>query len=206
MSDPKFPATSMPDREWWSALFPDPVAVLRRLGVEDGMTVLDLCCGDGLFTTALSEITQGRVYGLDVDPVLIARAKADLHAGASGALGWIVGDAREVATLLPARVDYVLIANTLHGVEEPASLLKEAGRILAPGGPIGVINWRTLPREQTPVLGEPRGPASAMRMSADALKAEFACAGLTAGAPIDLPPYHYGLVATLTGPSSRKRI
>ena len=38
-----FPATVMPDPDWWQALWPDPEGVIRALGVRPGMTVLDLC-------------------------------------------------------------------------------------------------------------------------------------------------------------------
>ncbi|RUY33250.1 methyltransferase, partial [Mesorhizobium sp. M7A.F.Ca.US.001.04.1.1] len=33
-----FPATSMPDRDWWAALWPDPASLLLSLGVSPGMT------------------------------------------------------------------------------------------------------------------------------------------------------------------------
>ncbi|WP_417516143.1 hypothetical protein [Marinobacter sp.] len=36
----------MPDNAWWSALCPDPDGIVRILGIEVGMTVVDLCCGD----------------------------------------------------------------------------------------------------------------------------------------------------------------
>ncbi|MHB1203164.1 MAG: class I SAM-dependent methyltransferase, partial [Acidithiobacillus sp.] len=49
-----FPATVMPDPDWWQALWPDPEGVITALGVTPGMTVLDLCCGDGYFTAALA--------------------------------------------------------------------------------------------------------------------------------------------------------
>jgi hypothetical protein len=38
-------ATSMPDRNWWSVLWPRPEQTLRALGITPDMTVLDLCCG-----------------------------------------------------------------------------------------------------------------------------------------------------------------
>ncbi|NIP64400.1 MAG: methyltransferase, partial [Gammaproteobacteria bacterium] len=39
----------MPDRDWWNALWPDPEEIVRLVGVEAGMNVVDLCCGDGYF-------------------------------------------------------------------------------------------------------------------------------------------------------------
>ena len=53
MTDAFFPATAMPDPDWWQALWPDPRSVLDEMGVEVGTVVVDLCCGDGLFTAPL---------------------------------------------------------------------------------------------------------------------------------------------------------
>jgi predicted methyltransferase len=54
------PATGMPDPDWWQALWPDPRNVLVEMGVEAGEIVVDLSCGDGLFTAPLAGIA-GRV-------------------------------------------------------------------------------------------------------------------------------------------------
>jgi len=45
-----FPATAMPDCDWWQALWPRPQRVLATLGIRPETEVVDLCCGDGLFT------------------------------------------------------------------------------------------------------------------------------------------------------------
>lgn len=200
-----FVASSMPDRDWWSALFPDPEGLLRKVGVRPGMRVLDLCCGDGFFTASISKITDGQVYGYDIDPDLLVRARAETEARGCGALGWIEADALEVADRLEARVDYVLIANTLHGVTTPEVLLAQAARVLAPGGCIGVVNWRAFPREKTVVMDQPRGPATSLRMHPKALAVAFASAGLVVEPEIDVPPYHYGMRGRLQSEASRRR-
>ena len=51
--DALFPATGMPDRDWWQALWPDPANVLQALGLQARMEVVDLCYGDGYFTGPL---------------------------------------------------------------------------------------------------------------------------------------------------------
>lgn len=111
-----FPATSMPDRDWWRTLWPDPVAVLRLLGIKTGMTVLDLCCGDGTFTGPLAHLVDGKVFGIDLDPAMIAQAQEEVARWNSSVRGWFCADAMEAAKLLPDPVDCVLLANTFHGV------------------------------------------------------------------------------------------
>lgn len=50
--DKLFPATVMPDRNWWQTLWPDPDGVIRPLRIKPGMTVVDLGCGYGYFSEA----------------------------------------------------------------------------------------------------------------------------------------------------------
>ena len=49
-----FPATVMPDQDWWYTLWSDPDRVVESLHIEPGITVVDLGCGDGYFTAAIA--------------------------------------------------------------------------------------------------------------------------------------------------------
>src|SRR5437868_9784897 len=69
-----FPATTMPDADRWRALWPDPMTLLVEMGVQPGMVVVDLCCGDGLFTAPLARIVDS-VYAIDIDPAMLDRGR-----------------------------------------------------------------------------------------------------------------------------------
>src|SRR3546814_19826144 len=80
-----FPAASMTDRDWWSALWPDPEGVLRRIGVRPGMAVRELCCGDGYFTARWAKLGGGRLYARDLEPGRSEQAGVDtVRMGAPG--------------------------------------------------------------------------------------------------------------------------
>lgn len=192
-----FPATAMPDRDWWATLWPDPSGTLRSLGIGPGMTVLDLCCGDGYFTAPLARIVGGRLYALDIDPHLLDVARGEVERPGARVELWIRGDARDVASLLPEQVDYVLIANTFHGIPNKTGMVRAVAAVLKPGGRFGVINWHPLPREQTVVLGKPRGPKTEMRMSPDEVRQVAESAGFTLERVVELPPFHYGAIFRL---------
>jgi SAM-dependent methyltransferase len=192
-----FPATLMPDRDWWQALWPDPDATIAALGIDAGMTVVDLCCGDGYFTAAIArrvthDAATGAVIGCDLDPGLLQQARTAC-AGADNCT-WISGDAMDLGHLVTARADCILIANTFHGVPDPAGLAAVVASILRPGGRFIVVNWHALPREQTPVLGLPRGPKSEMRMAPAAVKDIVEPRGFELETVVELPPYHYGAI------------
>ena len=188
-----FPATAMPDKDWWEALWPEPERILRELGIGGGMTVVDLCCGDGLFTAPMCRLVQpGRVIGIDIDPAMLQQAQAACEGMSNCVL--LEGDARQLEELVAEPVDYVVVANTFHGVPDKTGLARGVLSVLKPGGRFAIVNWYPLPREQTPVLGAPRGPATAMRMAPEAVRALVEPAGFTLERVAPLPPYHYGAI------------
>ena len=150
-----FPATAMPDRDWWAALWPDPEGIARLLGVELRMLVVDLCCGDGYFTAPLARIVEGKVYGVDIDPAMLEQTRTELERTETTVLDLICADARNLQELLPGMVDYVLIANTFHGVPDKTATACAVAAVLKPGGQFAIVNWHRLPRERTVVMGKP---------------------------------------------------
>jgi SAM-dependent methyltransferase len=187
-----FPATTMPDGEW-QALWPDPARVLVEMGVRQGMVVVDLCCGDGLFTAPLTSITT-RVYAIDIDPVMLDRARVLVAAAGAINCRFIVANAMTIDAVVPDPVDYVFLANTFHGVTDQQGLARAVTATLKPQGQFGIVNWHRLPREETMVFGQPRGPKTEMRMEAEEVAAIVAPAGLVVNRTVELPPYHYGVV------------
>lgn len=193
--DRLFPASAMPDRDWWHALWPDPDSVVRALRIESGMTVVDLGCGDGYFTAAIArQVGAGRVIGFDIDPVMLKQAQAACEEMLN--CSWLLGDAMTLSRLLAAPADYVLIANTFHGVPDKTALALEVAAALKPDGRLTIVNWYPLQREQTTVLGQPRGPKTEMRLSPEQTRTMVEPAGFKLETQVELPPYHYGVFFT----------
>jgi len=192
-----FPATSMPDRDWWEVLWPDPEGILRSLGIGPDMVVVDMCCGDGYFTAPLARLVEGNVYGVDIDPAMLDRTRTELERAGTTVLGLICGNALNLPALLPRKVDYVLIANTFHGVPEKTALARAVATILNPGGQFAIVNWYPLPRESTVILDKPRGPRTEIRMSPDDVKSAVEPAGFRLDRIVGLPPFHYGAIFRL---------
>ena len=193
-----FPATSMPDADWWQALWPDPPKILLEMGVESGAVAIDLCCGDGLFTVPLALIAK-RVYAIDIDPVMLDRARARVAKARANNCEFVVADAMAVDAIVPEPVDYGFLANTIHGVPDQLGLARGVAAVLKPTGLFGIINWHRRPREKTVVFGQPRGPKTGMRIEANEVAAIVKPAGLLLSRTLELPPYHYGVVFSKKG-------
>jgi len=198
-----FPATAMPDGDWWSALWPDPQAVLQQLGLQAGQSVVDLCCGDGHFTVPLAHLVgpKGRVIALDMDLQMLQTAQDRMQRQGPGfaadTCSWIQGDAYRIDEQIAEKVDVVLMANTFHGVPDKQALAQAVNRALKPQGRFVLINWHAVAREQTTVLGQPRGPKTEMRLSPDDICQILALVGYEPENIIDLLPWHHGTVFRL---------
>lgn len=193
-----FEGTEMPTAGWWEALWPDPVKVLHAVGLVPGMDVVDLCSGDGWFTLQIAKIAR-RVVAIDLDPKLLAVARLRLGEAGLSNCDYVAGDAYEIAKLVPQRVDLVFLANAFHGVPDRLRLARAVREVLKPSGRFAIVNWHQLPREQTAILGEPRGPRTELRMSPDQTVDAVTPAGLRLAQLVDVPPYHYGAVFELSG-------
>lgn len=188
-----FEGTGMPDPDWWEALWPDPANVLAKVGIKPGMEVIDLCCGDGWFTLQIAKIAR-RVVAVDIDGRLLETARLRLKASGIKNCDYVEGDAYDVAGMVTHPVDFVFLANAFHGVPDKPRLSRAVRTVLKQGGCFAVINWHARPREETTILGQPRGPATEFRMNPDTTVAEVERSGLKLQNIIEIPPYHYGVV------------
>lgn len=191
--DKLFPATIMPDSNWWHALWPDPEGVLKSIGITADMTVVDLCCGDGHFTKPLCELVHpGKAWAVDLDDELLANARKACQRHEN--FYAIHGDAREITSKIEQPVDYIFIANTFHGVPEKTALSKAVHDALKKDGHFAVINWYRRPREETIVLDQPRGPDTELRMQPEEVQNVVEPAGFTLEKVVDVGPYHYAAI------------
>ena len=188
-----FEGTEMPTAGWWEALWPDPANVVNAVGIRAGMSVVDLCCGDGWFTLQIAK-SAGRVVGIDIDRQLLDVARLRLAESAATNCEFIEGDAYDLANLISGPVDFVFLANAFHGVPDKPRLARAVAAALVPGGRFAVVNWHRRAREETMVLGEPRGPKTELRVSPEQTIAAIEGAELKLSRIVELPPYHYGAV------------
>ena len=188
----RFRNTAQPDRDWWAALWPDPEGTLRRLGI-DGGTLADVGCGDGYFTLPAADLVD-QVYAVDIDPDLLAALERRVDAAGLDRVDTIDGDARDLPSLLPERVETVLVANTFHGVDDRTGFAGTVREALDDGGRFVVVNWHDRPPGRTSVLDEPRGPPEPLRLSPDATVDAVEPAGFDPVETVELEPYHYGIV------------
>jgi ubiquinone/menaquinone biosynthesis C-methylase UbiE len=157
------------------------------------MEVVDLCSGDGWFTLQIARIAR-HVVAIDIDPSLLEVARHRLTESGVTNCDFVAGDAYDLATLTARAADFIFMANAFHGVPDRARLARAARAALKPGGQFAIVNWYKRPREETTVLGEPRGPQTELRLSPEHTIEVVEASGLILAQLIEIPPYHYGAV------------
>jgi protein-L-isoaspartate O-methyltransferase len=188
-----FEGTEMPTAGWWEALFPDPAGVLAGVGVKRDMAVMDLCSGDGWFTLQIAKLAR-HVVAIDIDTNLLNVARHRLTESGVTNFDLVAGNAYELTRLWPRPVDFVFLANAFHGVPDRSRLARSVHDALAPSGLFAVVNWHQRPREETTILGEPRGPKTELRMSPEQTIQAVEAGGFKLARVVEVPPYHYGAV------------
>ena len=188
-----FKGTEMPTAGWWEALWPDPASVLAQVGIAAGMDVIDLCSGDGWFTLQIAKRAR-HVISIDIDRNLLDVARARLAESGIANCDFVEGNAYDIDKLVARPANLVFMANAFHGVPEQTRLARAVANALLPRGHFAIVNWHARPREQTTILGEPRGPATELRITPEATRAAVEPAGFRTARVVELPPYHYGAI------------
>ncbi len=185
----KIRESGMPEEGVWNSFF-HPERTLRKLGLnaECGAAV-DFGCGYGTFSVAAARIVRGTVYAFDLDPAMIAATRA--KAAQLGLKNLVTRERDFVARgtgMASAAAGYAMLFNILHA-ENPHVLLREAWRVLRPGGCLGIMHWIC-------DAAAPRGPPMSIRPRPQQCRIRVEQAGFTGiSGIIDLPPWHWGMTA-----------
>jgi ubiquinone/menaquinone biosynthesis C-methylase UbiE len=122
-----------------------PDKLIERSGIKPGMTVIDLGCGSGAFTTAVARVVgeQGRVYAVDIQPAMLQQLKRKLLKPENRDIRNI--ELKEAGAYeLPVAdesIDLVYMVTVLMEIPDRGKALREIRRVLKPGGTLAVTEF-----------------------------------------------------------------
>ena len=112
--------------------------VLREIAphLRPGARVLDVGCAVGTFALELARRGDLRVVALDFSTTALGMAREEARAEGLGPRIAFIAGAAELLALRGASFDLIVAADVIEHLVEPETFLREAHRLLRPGGAI----------------------------------------------------------------------
>ncbi len=119
--------------------------LIERSGIKPGMTLMDLGCGSGAFTTFVARAVgeQGKVYAVDIQPAMLRQLEHKLARAENQSIK-NVKMKQSSAYELPFEdraLDLVYMVTVLQEIPDRGRALREIRRILKPGGILAVTEF-----------------------------------------------------------------
>lgn len=164
----------------------NPDLIWDALGLKSPQVVVDIGAGTGFFAVPFSRrMPGGTVYACDLSAEMIAWMESHLPPEALVAVKPLLMQENRVP-LPDGLADLVVMINLHHELDAPVTLLREALRLLKPGGKVAVIDWKDQAMEI--------GPPLEHRLSRVVIRGHLQAAGFAHLVDHDLLPYHVFLV------------
>lgn len=171
-------------RSWFN-----PEELLQSIGVQTGMTFMDIGCGDGFFTIIVAKMVgeKGTVYAVDTNADAIETLKKKAQTQGIANIIAIVANA-ESAVLCRKCADIIFFSMVLHDFENSSKVLKNAIQMIKPEGLLVDLDWKKLEM--------PFGPPYKIRLSEHEALTLIHDAGFKGKTSRHVGLYHYLLTAT----------
>lgn len=166
----------------------NPETILVDVGLSNGMTFIDIGCGDGFFTLPATKLVgkKGKVYGLDIDAEVIRMLKKQgLKEGLRNM--YLKAGAAEETIFCETCADIVFFGIVLHDFRDPAKVILNAKTMLKPTGRLIDLDWKKAAMEL--------GPPLSIRFSEKKAVSLIRTAGFKIETAKEAGHYHYVIIA-----------
>ena len=180
----------MPEIPTGRALLDSP-NLLRKAGIDYGMTVADLGCGTlGHFAFPAAHLVgpEGKVYAVDILPSALAAIESRIKVEKVNNVKTVWGDLeRPNGVRIPANsVHLVILVNVPRLLKKTPEIANQVKQILKTKGRALVIDWQ-------PDSGG-LGPDADKRVSSEEIEQIFTDHGFLVKTEFDAGPNHWGLI------------
>ncbi len=125
--------------------FQSPGTIVERSGITPGMTVMELGCGSGAYTTFMARAVgeQGKLYAVDIQPAMLRQLERKLDKAENQDIKNV--ELKEASAYeLPFTDDFFNLAymvTVLMEIPDKGRALREVRRVLKPSGILAVTEY-----------------------------------------------------------------
>lgn len=171
-------------------MFMEPARTIAACNLQVTDTVADFGAGSGFVArAAAAAVSQGSVFAIEINRELVARITREIQELGIKNIYPLWGDIEvDGGTKLDKdSVDFVILSNILFQLDDKRGCIKEALRVLRPGGRILVVDWQ----ESFGGLG-PHPDRVFNKMMAEQLLSSYGCTKLSETIPGG--EHHYAIL------------
>lgn len=121
----------------------DTAALLAKMDLQPGQNVADIGCGSGYFTRRMAATVgpDGYVFAVDIQPEMLEILKRNVEAAGLNNVVPVLG--QEGSPFLPeGEIDWILLVDVYHEMQQPAEMLAGMRDALAPDGRVALAEYR----------------------------------------------------------------
>ena len=145
-----------------------PTYIWKKLHMENPRRIVDIGAGTGFFSVPfITLMGDGELIACDISPVMVSWMKENICSSHPGIKPVLLRDG--TVPLEDGSADLVYMINLHHELDDPASVLKEAFRLLKKDGRIFLVDWK---KEEMPW-----GPPVSHRCSISEVAEQLSAAG-----------------------------
>lgn len=135
--------------------------VLREIGLKPGDTFVDIGAGNGFFALPAATIVgpEGKVFGLDISPEMIADLRAASACAGVSNIEPVL--AAETEDRLPRGASFYFMANVFHELTDKPGYLDRLRASSGPESRLVIIDYHKRSTEHGPPLAERVSPEEA---------------------------------------------
>lgn len=177
------------DRDAWQK----PDEVVAAIAPKAGQMVADIGAGSGYFARRFAALVgpTGAVYGIDIEPGMLAAMRKDARERKLDQIIPILADVDD-PNIPPGGVDLIFICDTIHHIPDRVAYYHKLAAALRTGGRLVIVDFKK--------IDAPVGPPIAHKLSAEQVTKELAEAGFSVTRTHDLLEWQYILEAQPKAP------
>lgn len=169
----------------------DAKQILNHAAIQPGMRIADLGCGGaGHFVIPAARMVgdSGIVFAADILKSVLQKIEGLARTDGLTNIKtiWTNLEIFQATKIQDNSLDRALLINILFQTDKHPEVIKESVRMIAPGGKLIVIDWKT--------LDVPFAPQAKMTVNPQVIKDAAQQNGMKLSEEFEAGPYHFGLV------------